>query len=400
MSTRVLAAIFLLAAAGAVYAAKVVPAYEAEKLPGPEEEAGLWETASRHENRIRNGGRALDNRAVETYLESLAQRLVGSRLDHLGISIDFMIVAEPTLSGWVYPYGTIGVHTGLMVRMDNEAQLAAILAHEISHFLQRHTYREMLDGDRQSALGKGLGFLATLAVARETGTFDSNIMDATGNFWLNLSTSGYSKKNEYVADEEGLVLMHQAGFELNEALPAFTALGENKAYGAGDPRKMWSSHPRLEDRIRNLEKEIRRMKRKRDFVAGTVPEQIDYDRKIAPLLLVNARLDLQEQQFGRAREALARYLAVAPDDAEAHFLMGEAYRGDKPLGPDFSDALSAYEAAVAENAGFAPAHREIGMAHRIGGDSARARAAFAAYLENAPEAADAGIVRAYMESLP
>ena len=108
MSTRVLVAIFMLAAAGTVYAAKVVPAYEAEKLPGPEEEVGLWETASRHENRIRNGGRALDNRVVEAYLESLAERLVGSRLDHLGIEIDFMIVAEPTLSGWVYPYGTIG----------------------------------------------------------------------------------------------------------------------------------------------------------------------------------------------------------------------------------------------------------------------------------------------------
>ena len=400
MSGRVLVALALSALfMSTAFAAKVEPAYEVEQLPGEQDEVDLWESASGHENRIRNSGRTLDNRAVEAYLEELAEKLLGDRLAHLNIEIDFMLVGDPTLSGWAYPYGTIGLHSGLIVRMDNEAQLAAIVAHEISHFLQRHTYREMLDGDRQSAFGKGLGFLASLAVASETGSFDPNIMDVTGNFWTNLATSGYSKKNEYVADEEGLMMMHQAGFEIAEAIPAFEALGENEVYGAGDPRKMWSSHPRLEDRIRNLQKEIRRMKRKRDFVEGTVPDGIDYDRNIAPLLLTNAKLDLREQQFQRAREALVRYIAAVPDDPEAHFLLGETHRGEQPRGPDFSAALAAYAAALENDSGYALAHRETGMAHRISGDAASARRAFEAYLEYAPNAVDAGIIRAYMSGL-
>lgn len=379
--------------------AKVDPAYKLQALPEKQDEADLWESASKHENRLRNSGTVFHNRQVEAYLESLADRMLGDSLDHLGIELDFVLVAEPTLSGWCYPYGTIGIHTGLLVRMDNEAQLGAILAHEISHFLQRHTYSELIVDGRQSAIGKGLGFLAGLAVAKETGTFDSGIADFTGDLWTNLSTSGYSQKNEYVADEEGLVLMARAGLSIEQSIPAFQALAQNEVYGAGDPRKMWSSHPKLENRIRNLAKDIKRQKRRKGFEMGAVPESVDYYRHIAPTLLINAKLDLNEQQFGRAREALSKYLMVKPNDAEAHFLTGETFRRANPAGPDFSEALAAYRQALEDNPSYAEAYREIGMAYRLQGQNADALAAFERYVELAADAPDAGIVRGYMEGL-
>jgi len=379
--------------------ARVDPAAEIEKLPEVQDEADLWESASRHENRLRNSGTVFHDRDVERYLESLADRMLGDHLDHLGIRLDFVLVSEPTLSGWVYPYGTIALHTGLMVRMDNEAQLGAIMAHEISHFLQRHTYSELIVDGRQSALGKGLGFLAGLAVARETGRFDPNVMDFAGDIWTNLATSGYSKKNEYRADEQGLELMAKAGWELDEAIPAFQALAENEVYGAGDPRKLWSSHPRLEDRIDNLEKEIRREKRRREHVPGSVPDADDYYRGIAPILKMNAKLDINETKYQRARDALDKYLRVRPDDPEAHYLVGETYRRENPLGPDFSDAIGAWEATLARDERHADAWRELGLARRILGETVAAREALERYVELAPGAADAGIVRWYLESL-
>jgi predicted Zn-dependent protease len=384
---------------GTAYAAKVVPAYESPTLPVEQDEAELWERASRHENRLRNAGTIFRDWHMEAYIESLADRMLGDSIDHLGITIDFVLVEEPTLNAWAYPYGTIGLHTGLLVRMDNEAQFGAILAHEISHFLQRHTYREMLDGDKQSNVGKGLGFLASLALAKETGTFDKGVMDFTGDLWENLSTSGYSKKNEYVADEEGLELMVRAGLPIDEAIPAFEALAENSVYGAGDPRKMWSSHPKLEDRIDNLEKEIKRAKRKKTFVAEPLPDELIYYRGIAPALLINARLDIQERQFGRAREALQKYLAVHPDDPEAHFLLGETHRRSNPQGPDFTSSQAAYQAALNQDTAFAPALREMGMTLRIQHQNAAARDAFEKYLESAADAPDAGIIRYYLAGL-
>lgn len=382
------------------HAAKVAAMKDLDKLPEKEDEAELWELASGHENRLRNRGVVLENRELEAYLESLADRMLGNDLDHLGISIDFLVVEEPTLSAWVYPYGTVAVHTGLLVRMDNEAQLASILAHEISHFLQRHSYRELISEGRQSALGKGLGFLATLAVAKETGSFDRRIMDTTGGIWTNLVTSGYSRENEYVADEEGLTLMAKAGLAREQSLPAFQALAENEVYGAGDPRKLWSSHPKLEDRLENLQKEIRRDKRRKGAVAGAVPEPGDYYRAIAPALMINAKLDINlEQQYGRAREALLKYLSVMPQDAEAHFLVGESLRMENPAGPDFTKSMTSYNNALQHDSEYAAAYREIGMAYRLQGNNSEARKAFERYLDIAPDEADAGIVRGYLEGL-
>jgi beta-barrel assembly-enhancing protease len=389
----------ILLVATAAYAAKVVPAYEATSLPGENDEKALWERASSHENRLRNAGTIFHDRHIEEYIEDLAARMLGDSIDHLGITMDFVLVEEPTLSAWAYPYGTIGLHTGLLVRMDNEAQFGAILAHEISHFLQRHTYREMLDGDKQSGIGKGLGFLAGLAIARETGTFDQGIMDFTGDLWENLATSGYSKKNEYVADEEGLELMARANLPIDQAIPAFQALAENSVYGAGDPRKMWSSHPRLEDRIKNLQKDIRKMSRKKGFVAAASPDPLDYYRGIAPALIMNARLDISELQFERARESLERYLLVHPDDPEAHYLVGETYRRSNPLGPDFTASQAAYRAALEYDSAFAPALKELGMTHRIQRQNDAAKQAFEEYLAHAGDAADAGIIRGYLEGL-
>jgi len=398
MHVRILGLILLLAAAAAS-GARVKPAYESATLPEKTDESQLWERASAHENRLRNAGTIFHDRHMEKYIESVAERMLGNSIDHLGISVDFVLVSEPTLNAWAYPYGTIGLHTGLLVRMDNEAEFGAILAHEISHFLQRHTYREMLDGGKQSAVGKGFGLLAGLALAKETGSFDKGVMDFAGNLWENLATSGYSKKNEYVADEEGLELMARAGLPIDAAIPSFQALAENSAYGAGDPRKMWSSHPRLEDRIKNLRKEIKRAKRKKGFVAAAPPDPLAYYRGIAPALIMNARMDMGERQYQRARDALEKYLMVYPDDPEAHYLLGETHRRSNPQGPDFAASEAAYSQALKHDSAFALAHKELGMLHRVQHQNDAAKRAFEQYLENSENAPDAGIIRAYLEGL-
>jgi predicted Zn-dependent protease len=389
----------MLLAAGPAQVAELLPAYKAATLPEAPEEANLWERASGHENRLRNAGSVFRDRHVEAYIESLADRMIGNSLDHLGITLDFVLVADPVLSAWAYPYGTIGIHTGLMARMDNEAQFAAILAHEISHFLQRHSYREMLQRKTQSKVGKGLGFLVGLAVATQTGSFEPGVMDAAGDLWKNLSTSGYSQDNEYVADEEGLALMTRAGLPIAESLPAFKALAENAVYGAADPRKMWSSHPKLDDRLESLEKDIRSARRKKGYVEAPVTDPLVYYRGIAPVLLVNARLDLAERQFARAREALRKYLLVHPDDPRAHFLVGETHRRANPRGPDFAECQRAYQLALSHDSAYAPALRELGMTFRIQRQNAEARKAFEQYLAADPASSDAGIIRGYVAGL-
>ena len=114
---------------------------------------------------------------------------------------------------------------------------------------------------------------------------------------------------------------------------------------------------------------------------------------------MNARLDIGERQLTRAREALEKYLLVHPDDPEAHYLLGETWRRSNPQGPDFTDSQAAYQAALALDSAYTPALREMGMTSRIKRDNATAREAFEQYLEFAGDAADAGIIRYYLEGL-
>ncbi len=130
-----------------------------------------------------------------------------------------------------------------------------------------------------------------------------------------------------------------------------------------------------------------------------MPGPVDYYRGIAPALVVNARLDIKERQFGRARESLDRYLQVHPGDAEAHFLLGESYRSENPLGPDFANSQADYRAALEHDSAYAPAYKELGMAHRVQKQNDAAREAFEKYLVFAGDAPDAGIIRGYLERL-
>ena len=389
--------IILLAVCALQVHAKVEPVQEADRVPENADEQRLWVIASDHENNVHNDGRMHHDEDIEAYLESMAYKMLGDMLDHTGIKIDFFIVKDPRLSAWVYPYGTIALHTGLIAGVENEAQLASIVGHEISHFLQRHSYRELISEKRQGAIGKGLGLLLTAAAASQTGSFSPDLMKA-GGLWTDLVTSGYSRKNEHIADAEGLELMRRAGYERHEAIAGFTALKDNDAYGTVNVRHLWSSHPKLDDRIKNVTKAVDKEKRSKNYKPGTPSDSLDYYRAVAPILLMNAMLDIDERQFGRARMALEKYLKVKPNDASAHYLMGETYRREAPSGPDFAPRTVAYQTALAKDSGLANAAKELGMTLRQEGQSDQAKVHLARYLELQPGAVDAPIIQWYMDN--
>lgn len=381
-----------------VFAAKIRHVDEIQALPENQDERGLWNIASGHENNIGNEGRIVRDREMEAYLESIAQRMLQGRLDHLDIEVDFIVVQNNILSAWVYPYGTVAVNTGLLTGMENEAQLAAILAHELSHFMQRHSYRELIADKRQSFVGKGLGLLATAAVASQTGQVNTGLMNV-GGLWTDLVTSGYSRKNEHIADAEGLELMAVADYDRAQAIKAFEILKQNFAYGVLSPSLLWSSHPTLDDRLKNLAKAVEKEKKSKTYKPGKVPDSDAYYRAIAPAILRTGMQDLREQYFARARGAFVKYAKARPADARGHHLTGETLRLEAPDGPDLGPRIAAYTAAVETDPGYAEAYKEIGMAQRQQGNADAARAAFEKYLSLTPEAVDAGIIRWYMAQM-
>lgn len=375
-------------------AGKILPIDEAQgPVPADSEEQRIWSVGKQHQKMVRDKGQSVEDPEMERYLEGIVQRLLGDTATDIGLEIDVLVFRDATVNAWAYPDGTIAVQTGLLAAMENEAQLAAIIGHELSHYLNRHAYQQLVGKKSQSALGQGLGILATALVASQTGVVDPNLMKS-GQVWTELVTSGYSRSHELEADEEGLRMLAAAHYEPEQSLPAFEALriDDDDQVNIAD---MWSSHPDIDSRLKNLTKDIKELPQ----TVEQANDSVSYYRAVGPALLANADLHHQARQYASARKDLSKYTQAFPANGEGYFRTGEAWRKQAPDGPDFGPRTDAYLSAVKNQPDFAPAYKELGMAYRQAGDSARAARYFDRYLELAPQAADAGIIRAYREAL-
>ncbi len=102
------------------------------------DEAGLWMYMDRIESRLKTSGRLVTDPALNAYV-----RQIVCRLDPVHCAdIRIYIVDTPHFNASMAPNGCMQVWTGLMIRAENEAQLAYVLGHEMAHYLRRHTLQQ------------------------------------------------------------------------------------------------------------------------------------------------------------------------------------------------------------------------------------------------------------------
>ena len=364
-----------------------------DQVPETEEEQGVWQVGLAHQEKVRGSEDLVNNDELERYLEGIMARLMGSMVEEIGLEVDVLVFKDPTVNAWAYPNGTVAVQTGLLAAVENEAQLAAIMGHEVSHFLNRHAYIQIKSKQTQSLIGKSLGALATVAVASQTGTVDTALLDS-GQIWTDLVTSGYSRKLETAADSQGLELMIAAGYPPEQAIPAFESMriADDDVVSVD---KMWSSHPDIDARKKNLAKQIKKSKVK----PGS--EGLDataYLRAVRLAALSNSQLQIQNRQFELAIARLEKYTQTLDDDPTGHYLLAEAYRQQSPEG-NFEKRIAAYEQTIELHSDLAEAYRELGLTYRQIGEKDEAEQALTQYLTLAPTAADAPIIAWYIEGL-
>ena len=318
---------------------------------------------------------------------------MGDMVDDIGLQVDVLVFKDRTVNAWVYPNGTVAVQTGLLAALENEAQLAAILGHEVSHFLNRHAFIQIKAKQKQSFIGKGLGVLATAAVAAKTGALDPNLLKS-GQVWTDLVTSGYSRKLETAADRQGLELMIAAGYPPDQAIPAFETMriSDDDQINAA---KMWSSHPDIDARKKNLSKQIKKVKAVKSMEGL---DSQNYLQAVSVAVLSNSQLLLQSRQFDLAIPALTKFTKTLKDDATGHYLLGEAYRKQDPEG-SFDERTGAYLNSIRSDPSMAEPYRELGLAYRQQGKLESASGALTQYLDRAPNAADAPIIIWYRDNL-
>ena len=185
-----------------------------------------------------------DDAELVAYVQRVGDRVVavGDRRD---IDYYFSVIREDQINAFALPGGYIYIYTGLLKALDDEAQLAAVLAHEVAHVTARHATQ------RLTAM-YGYQFLVSLVLGENPGMFASLV---SGIF----STTGflaYSRANEFEADRLGTTYAYNAGYDpagMTELLAKFIDTERRQ------PSKLesWlSTHPPSADRIEYVESVI------------------------------------------------------------------------------------------------------------------------------------------------
>lgn len=189
------------------------------------------------------------NAQIDSYINELGHRLAQS--PHAGtFPFSFHVIYDKNINAFALPGGPIFVNTATFLAADNEAQLAGVLAHEMSHIALRH-------GTHQASKGNVINMLANLAGAA-TG---NGLMGALAREGINLGANSvllhYSRDAESGADYNGAQIMADAGYDPRQMAEFFRKLETHSNSSA--VAQFLSDHPNPGNRVTAVEKEVQLM---------------------------------------------------------------------------------------------------------------------------------------------
>lgn len=182
-------------------------------------------------------------RAVETYY---AQNGISEKLN--GFKWEYNLVDDKAVNAWCMPGGKIVVYTGLLPVTQNEAALAVVIGHEVSHALLQHGNTRMSQGLLQQLGGVAL----SVAVANKPVETQNLFMTAYGAGTTVGIMLPFSRNQELEADRYGLIWTAMAGYNPQEAIPLWERM--ERASQGQSPPEFLSTHPSEGRRINQLQK--------------------------------------------------------------------------------------------------------------------------------------------------
>jgi predicted Zn-dependent protease len=341
------------------------------------DEGGLWGLVDREEQRLKRSPLMIKDKALNAYLGDLVCRLSEGHCPDVRVHP----VRMPHFNAMMAPNGMMLVWSGLMLRVENEAQLAAVLGHELGHYLERHQVEQLRAAKDRAVLSTMVGMVGGI------GTF-------VGQIGLLANMFAFSREHEERADRMGMRLMRHAGYDGREAAAVWeNLLAELQVTGGKDAGKrgdMFETHPNTAGRRDAL------LQLAGD--AGGVTGADTYRKAIAPLRFGWLQDEIKRGQYEESLVLFGRMLKTDARDADVLFARGEVYRMREEAG-DVEKALADLDRASKLAKPPAETFRSLGLLHKQRNDRPAAAQAFETYLAQAPQAADAGLVRGYLADM-
>ena len=189
------------------------------------------------------------NEELEAYVDEIGQRLAANS-DWTDIDYHFFVVDSGDINAFALPGGYIYVNRGLLNYLTSEAQLAAVLAHEIAHVTRHHHVRR----SRTNTAGNLAAFMASLI------TLNSGVGEAV-SLWNATRVSGFGRDMELEADEYGAEYLYATGYDPQAMIEVLGILKDHGTFinqvvrGAGGQSSyhgIFASHPRGDTRLKEV----------------------------------------------------------------------------------------------------------------------------------------------------
>lgn len=303
-------------------------------------------------SRQMQGGDYVVDPEITAYVSTVGQKL--ARVSDRKLPYEFVVLNNSQPNAWSLPGGKIALNRGLLVELNDEAELAAVLGHEIVHAAARHQAKGMERG----ILLQGAVLAAGIA---SQGNQFANAVVGSASVAAGLVNSKYGRDAERESDYYGMLYMSRAGYDPQAAVRLQQTFVElSKKRQSNWLEGLFASHPPSEERVAANRETARTL-------PGTVRNREQFQQKMAALFKNREAYDaydagekaLQDGQHDKAMSLADKALAKEPREGLFHSLKGDVFYTQKK----YRDAVANYDRAISANSNFFYYYLQRGLSY-------------------------------------
>jgi beta-barrel assembly-enhancing protease len=236
---------------------------------------------------VERSSKLIDDPVVVEYVNRVGQNLV--RNSDAKVPFTIKVIDSDEVNAFALPGGFFYVNSGLILRAQEESELAGVMAHEISHVIARH-------GTKQATKGEMMQLATIPLMLLGPGGWAGYGLYEALQLAIPLSYLKFSRDDEREADFLGLQYMYKAGYDPNAYVTFFERIQADEKRRPGTIPKFFSTHPPTPERIADAQKEIARILPEKDEYIVTTSE---FDSVKARLRNVMFSRKVQDNQPGK-----------------------------------------------------------------------------------------------------
>ncbi len=188
-----------------------------------------------------------DSSPVTQYVQQLGRRLVSVIPQQYSWPYQFHVIQQKEINAFALPGGPIFINVGTITAADNEAELAGVISHEMSHVYMQHSVKQMKKDQGPNILA-GLGQILGSMI----GGIGGAVASIGGQMVGGMLSMKYSRADEAQADAVGAIIMYKAGYDPHYLAKFFQKLQQE----GGSPPQFLSDHPNPGNRMEAIDKEV------------------------------------------------------------------------------------------------------------------------------------------------